>query len=227
MKTKIIAIAVFVAITLFAFVLHASVFSSRGIQQSHFRTNDTLSLSTDSMPIPPPRHQTYKGVEIDGTHKDLAEKIGLKERHSTKTVNSEYLYTGTFAGYKTQNSILVTPLTETPYAVITYIEQRAGFEDAYSDFKLFLSNMTAVYGNPYARKEEFKNPYSRGDGYSIKALNEGKADFMAAWKTELGLILIKVMPTTVGGACLMISYTDNINEDKNQQEKTQIIRRDL
>ena len=187
---------------------------------------DSTSIR-DSAAITMPLHQTYKGIEINGSHKDLAARLEFQEKHAVKTAPCEYAYTGTFAGYRTRNSILVTPLSGTAYAVLTYIEHRPGFEDAYSDFKVFLNNLTAVYGNPYAKKEEFKSPYSRGDGYSIKALNEGKADFTAAWRTDLGIIFIKVMPTPEGGASLMISYTDNANEELNQQEKTQIIRRDL
>lgn len=174
----------------------------------------------------PERHQRYKNTEITGDRKSLAKKLDLTESGG-KTGVHEYAYTGTFAGYPVRNTLFVTPITETVYSVVAYLDRRSKFDQAYEDYNVFKTNLTEVYGPPATQKEEFASPYKRGDGYSIRALKEGKATFLSAWDTGLGVVFIKIIPSAETSACLMISYTDTSGQELYDAENKEIIKRDL
>lgn len=175
-------------------------------------------------------HQRFKGTEIDGTPGEFIARLNqngfggtVTEDPSTKKTH----ITGTFAGCKVRTQLLTTPISGTVYGVISHLEHKGSFEDAYGDFSMFCDNLTAVYGNPDMKNETFENPYRRGDGYSIRALREGKAKFAALWNTPCGIVVISIVADSTNAACLMITYTDGIGDKLNRDEKTQIIRRDL
>lgn len=227
--TIVLLIFAFIYLFLLAQDLHA-----QDIQPK----KDTTTFTKESVVIQKTSHQRFKGVEIDDTKEEFVRKlyetgfgndatsIGDGEKYTARPSN-DGLYEGYFAGYPIRSSILTTPLSGTVYCVVSYVAKSGMFEDAYNDYGTFQNNLTAVYGQPFLKKEEFKTPFTRGDGYSIKALKEGKANFQSAWKTDYGVIHIRIVPTVEGGACLLLTYTDDANDAKNEQEKTEIIRRDL
>lgn len=238
MKPKIILLITFIAVaevTGFAALIHASIFpASRAQSELHTTAflspaGDTLRPRLDTIMFPMPvRHQRYKNVPIEGDYEELAGRMGLKERYTGNKANPlEHHYSGTFAGYPVQNTILVTPISETAYSIITYLERRPRFDEAYNDYLTFQISLREVYGDPDVQKEEFQSPYTKGDGYSVKALKEGKATFLSVWDTGIGTVAIKIIPTPEGATCLMITYTDADGEDLNEREKKEIIKRDL
>ena len=173
------------------------------------------------------QHQKFKGVEITGTKDAFFRQLYKNGYSEMQPASDQTMYAGIFAGYKVETTVMETPITKTVYSVVAALPRRVHFEESYEDFKTLLGHLTAVYGQPADRHEEFKSPYTRGDGYSIKALKEGKANFQATWNTGPGIILIKIINTPDSASRLLLAYTDIANEETNENEKTEIIRRDL
>lgn len=196
--------------------------------QTQAPARDTAVVAVDTLTRGETTHQRFKGVEINGTEAEFMAELyanGFSDGAQPTSVGG--WYNGLFAGYKVKAKVLTTPITKTVYGIRSQLEPKPRFEDAYLDFATFLGHLKGVYGKPVTEIQRFQDPYTKGDGYSIRALKEGKATFMAGWNTGPGSVVITITATQDGWACLAITYTDNQNIMKEEEERTQVIRRDL
>lgn len=178
----------------------------------------------------PIRHITYKGIPLTGSVTHFYNELERKEFTPLKEVTGEgtkIYHRGVFASFKSIVRTLSTPISNTVYGTITYIEEHTGWKEIFKDYSVFKDNLTAVYGKPSYVKEEFQAPYIRNDGYSMKALTEGKVNYTAEWWLDNGTIKIKIIQLHQGSGCVEIDYMDKENLNLKDKEQTTIIRNDL
>lgn len=174
------------------------------------------------------RHITYKGIPVTGTV-DVFEKDLLDDGFKPKSYGNNGVitsYSGNFAGYDVTTYLLYTPISSTVYGVETFFPERYNWEDVEKDFKLFKKHLGEIYGIPVKDEEIFKMPYMKGDGYSLKALREKKANINCIWDNNIGLVGLSIV-STKNGASLKIIYMDMDGMLINDSEKSEIIKRDL
>lgn len=100
------------------------------------------------------------------------------------------------------------------------------WNDVESDYMLFKTNLIKKYGEPAIVKEKFIEPYRKGDGFEIKAVNNNKLEYISYWIVPEGEITIQIIS---GGRDLMllIRYTDAHGFKLQEQEKTDLFLLDL
>lgn len=189
----------------------------------------SLILSTKTKAqTTPVRHLTYKGIPITGSVGHFHNELERKGFTAVKDDKDAVAYhKGVFASYRVKVTTLFTPLSNTIYGTYTYLDEHGLWKEIQTDFDTFKYHLTEVYGEPSSLKEEFQGPYIKGDGYSIKALSEGKVNFKGEWNLDNGTIRITVIQTSQGLGCLLIEYMDKENLALKEKELTTIIRNDL
>lgn len=177
-------------------------------------------------------HLTYKGIPITGTKEHFARELSRKGFFPAEQVPEKQLvkikdsYIGEFASYQAQNIILMTPLTNTIYCIQTYLTPHTKWEEIIDDYSTFKFHLEGVYGKPTTSKEEFLHPYTKGDGFEMKALNENKITYSSSWVLKNGQIKISIIEISKK-AVLLIEYIDKKNSELKADERTAIIRKDL
>lgn len=172
--------------------------------------------------VPVANHLRFKNVEINGSESEFIKKL----QQQGFVADNEGLK-GLFAGYDVNLRTEASPLSHTIYGVRIYFNAKTDFSAAKDDYIVFRDNLASVYGKPDNVTEKFIQPYVQGDGYSMKALHEGKATFISVWYTDLGKITCIIVAIGNNKASLMLKYNDAINADKNSKEKIIVIQRDL
>ena len=189
----------------------------------------SISLSWETKAqTSPVRHLTYKGIPITGSVGHFHNELERKGFTAVKDDKDAVAYhKGIFASYRVKVTTLFTPLSSTIYGTYTYLDEHGLWKEIQADFETFKYHLTEVYGKPSTLNEEFQGPYIKGDGYSMKALSEGKVNFRGEWNLDNGTIRISVIQTNQGLGCLLIEYMDKENLALKEKELTTIIRNDL
>ena len=170
--------------------------------------------------VPIPR-QRFKGVPIEGSVQGFTAQL-----RACGFTKKEQRLEGPFAGTTVQLEMFATPLSATVYAVNAYLPSKPSFEKAVEEYNLYKHNLTAVYGKPSTSIERFDAPYSKGDGFSLRALAEAKVTYMTLWSTDCGTVSCSVVYIR-GAAAVMLTYTDATGRDIYTGEREIQIRQDL
>jgi hypothetical protein len=83
--------------------------------------------------------------------------------------------------------------------------------------------MTQKYGHTTDVMNSFAYPYYEGDGNELLAAFQDKCRYFSNWKTENGVIGIKITSDEQGTAFINISYEDKNASAINSAEKDKII----
>ena len=191
-----------------------------------------LLTSLGHAETPVARHLTYKGIPLTGTlkhfQKELESKgfIALMDRTDEDDAPAD-CFKGKFAGYEVHLQVLHTPLSATVYGTFTSLESHTDWTEIQQDYNIFKKNLEEMYGMPTYNKEEMLSPYTLNDGYTMKALDEKKIDYISEWRLENGTIRLTIEQAKKRTGYVLVQYTDNINRKLKEEEQKRIINNDL
>ena len=157
-------------------------------------------------------HLKFKGIPIDGTLKDFTTKLIAKGYVLTSVDDNITSLKGSFAGYN-DCSILVygldnTDLVYTVAVMFPYYKSWPLLEGNYNNIK---SMLTTKYGEPVLCHEEFqRSTPPRDDMSKYNELMLGRCDYSATFKTDNGLIILKLCNEDLK-CYVLLGYLDDIN----------------
>ena len=167
------------------------------------------------------RHQTFKGIEIDGTRSEFVAKL-VKEGYTVISQNEiAVILAGKFAG-EDVNVVIPSSPEEIVWKVAVFFEESNSWMQLKYEYDNFKEALTGKYGEGVSY-EYFKMPYFEGDGNEITALEQEKCVYATFFNTENGSIGLELSKFKH----LTINYEDNINNEVRKQKRSQDYLKDL
>ena len=167
-------------------------------------------------------HFKFMGIPITGTPIQMGEKLKAKGFVFKEKLDDEIRqYSGTFAGSK----VLVDVISKSNvvWKILVEYPKCSSFNRLESDYEDMVEQYSKKYGEPSNHIEYFKDPYYKGDGYEMQALELEKCSYISVWYTDLGYIVIRLSQY----GQLWISYEDKVGTEKKQEKQDQQIQNDI
>lgn len=165
-------------------------------------------------------HLEFKGIPIDGKVNEFVNK--LKENGYVQTYQDGYnfILKGEFTGKKASIIVLGTKKTGTVWKVAVNFEKSTSWNSLKSDYEEYKKLFVQKYGAPTNDYHFFSKPYYEGDGYELQALRKEKCYYVSFFKTENGMLSVKLSKTEN----LSLEYEDSTNAVLQKEEnETSII----
>ena len=179
-------------------------------------------LAVISLSATAQKHQTFKGVPIDG--RTISFINHLKQKGFQQVGKSDTLI-GTFAGYENcQVTALSSTQTGIVYGVKVMIPMCAPLL-IYEEYKKLQIALTEKYGEPLNEKHD-NTPSNDEDALSAlyKMIASAKEQlafpFNCVFDNGCGTITLNggwFPPTDCGGGCILMQYIDNANNTARQR----------
>ena len=195
----------------------------------HVADTNSTQIIRSLMVTPVEKHITYKKIPVDGSLKSFTSEL-TKNGFKAKTFdrnNTASSLTGMFSGFNVTTIPFATPLSNTVYEVETLFSVESSWKPILDKYELFKKHLTEIYGEPIVVTEEFLLPYFKDDGYSMRALSEGKVNYTCIWNADVGFIVLKIKSVKTSEGQVSLTYTDSKNYETLLEEKKTIIQQDL
>ena len=171
---------------------------------------DTVSADSSAFVVPAsaePRHMCFMHVEIKGDPASFFRQLrrqgfGKPRGNSTR---------GTFAGVEnTVVAVDTTAITKTVYRVSAHFPSMKNWEKTLRRYDDLKANVSSLYDDPGFTEESFASPYRMGDGFEIKALENGKCTYHCVWEIRYaGTITLDIVPDRKEkGVKVVLTYED-------------------
>jgi hypothetical protein len=170
---------------------------------------------------------TFNNIPLGGPYYNF--KLELQKKgfnyhsNSEKEAENIFSYTGKFIDKDVDLGVLVTPKTKIVWKVNVELPGSNSWADIKSEFFDLCNKIIQKYGNATQIHQSFSSPYFEGDGNELLAIYKEKCIYVYYWKTENGLIVIKIVSHLEGTALINISYEDKNASAINTAEKDKII----
>lgn len=158
----------------------------------------------------------FKGIPIDGHIEDFVKALENQGYKKVYDGTSGVVMKGDFTGKNAEIFILYTSKTKTVWKVAAQFDKNSSWYKLKSDYFDYVELYTQKYGKPSEHFEFFVDPYYEGDGYELQALEKEKCFYNTFFKTELGILSVKI----ASSGTITLSYEDYINSNKEDSEKT-------
>jgi hypothetical protein len=165
-----------------------------------------------------PLGQPYHNFKLE-----LQKKGFTYQFNSEKEADNTFSYSGKFIDKEVHLEVMATPKTKTVWKVNVELPESKSWTETKTEFFDLCNKLTSKYGAAYQKKTVFANPNNAGDGNELQAIFQNKCTYFYNWKTENGLIVIKVSSHTEGSALIIISYEDKNAAAINATEKDKTI----
>lgn len=164
-------------------------------------------------------HMLFQNIRIDGNIDSIATELSyngftIKEKLDD---NSMYVMDGMFCGEKCDLYIVSSFDSKTVYKIVIFINNIHDWEYIASKYGTYLNFYYRKYGEPYIAYYNVSEPFKKGDGMEMYALQCDKLQCYTIWTFEEGAITIHI---EYDGS-ISITYEDDLNtklkdeEDKN------------
>ena len=174
-------------------------------------------------------HLKFKGIEMNGSVTYFCDQ--LKEQIPDlkgKIVEDHGMYTGSFAGVSGCSIIVYpNPLGDVRLVVVVFPEVTT-WATLKSNYNELNATLQKKYGKASGYARKFETPYEDGDGYELSALSLGKVSFGDVYTVDKGEIMILMNKgSNHNSGSVMVSYTDEINNNVETSKKQQAAYDDL
>lgn len=166
------------------------------------------------------KHIQFKGTPIDGNIQSFIKKLENMGYTTSEVKGNIATLKGDFAGFKDCELLVVgSRNSNIVWKVKVYLPKRT----TWSSLKREYSELKDQYVSKYDKGksyEFFSSPYKEGDDYEMQALRLEKCTFATYFNVEGGSIELEISKYGQIG----ISYEDEINSNKDTEEKKAIIK---
>lgn len=160
-------------------------------------------------------HMTFKGIEIDGTTKEMTLKLkelGYIYDEDASAVEGMPVFKGKFAGYDAV--ITFTTYNENVYGVgVHYRDNLYSWPAIKERFDNLEKNLIRKYGNPALTIKEIEEWSDE-----LIAIRDREGQWMTRWNTDKGSVLLYVYVSQKLEPCVVLGYLDSISMEKIQQQ---------
>ena len=168
------------------------------------------------------KHQTFKGVPIDGKTSAFVNQLKQK---GFRAVDDSGMLNGSFAGYDDcEVTVLSSAQTGNVYGVRVQIPMCRANDDfrlmIYDEYKKLQAALTEKYGEPVQQRDSVR--IAKDDDF-VTALLKMIADiketfefpYSCIFNTGCGNVLLNGawIPSECGGGFIIMTYLDNANND--------------
>lgn len=158
-------------------------------------------------------HIKFMGIEITGQYDVFKDSLETKGFLYESSFATSHTFSGIFANEFVTVEVLTTPKTKMVCKVIVYFSSKNTWEKLKTDYyaKKTLFKSKYLLDKDY---EYFSYPYENGDGYEMRAVVQGKCNFISFFFAMGGHIWIEINKS----AQVTVTYEDNENIKKAQKE---------
>lgn len=176
-------------------------------------------------------HLEFKGVPIDGTVLQMAEKLEAQGFEFVEMTSEGLVYlVGPFSAHEAVVILVPSPKTKTAWKVRVIIASYSHWSDVKSQYDSFKENLAKKYTNAKSY-EFFQPPYKAGDGYEMAAVRAGKYTWTTFFEARSGKDLlghVSVLINKYGSnAAIYLDYEDEVNVKKCSAEQEAVYSEDL
>ena len=163
-------------------------------------------------------HLKFKGIPLNGTHKEFSEKLIAKG--FTKDVSNN-TYTGTFAGYPNCTAEIYATTKNLVYGVALALPPQLNWtalEETYFDFK---KNLTTKYGEPTKSTEKFESSTPKKNSEKFEQTKKGNCQYVSHFETPNGEIILYIKHTSslfLTQCYVILQYCDKTNYELFEKE---------
>lgn len=164
-----------------------------------------LSLASATAQTPE-KHLSFMGMQMVGTSDVFASRLKKKGFTQKKKIESITYFYGKFANEFVELELIASPITNTVCKIVVYFP----FKKTWKSLKEDYLNKRKLYSLKYFRTDDFSffsSPYDEGDGYELRAVQEGKCDYASFYEEEGGHLSLEISPKQK----VKVSYEDDIN----------------
>lgn len=111
-----------------------------------------------------------------------------------------------------------TPISKTVWRVQVILPNKTDWETLEAEYIEYLNILKSKYGQPTAEATEFLNPYQKGDGNEMTAVELEKCIYTSVWTSKQGGVMISISKIKR----VIISYENSKNLALEKEEKKEL-----
>lgn len=163
-------------------------------------------------------NMTFKGYDLNCTVQQLSNKL-VNEGYEIKSnlLPNMYSLKGTFAGESAEIAVYGDFQTNVVSTIIVEFEQKSSWESLEKEYLNFKKSLNKKY-NEGESVEIFKEPYSKGDGKEMTALNTQNCTYTTKYKFDNGFIVLSISKK----GTVQLFYFINSQKSKEQQRNNDL-----
>lgn len=172
----------------------------------------SLFLALPSFAVEPD-HLHFLGLPIGGASDVFNAQLEEKGFAKVGQFESSHSFVGKFANEIVELTVLASPRTQTVCKVIVKFGNKASWRDLKADY----FKKKQLYRSKYLFTEDFEffsPPYEDGDGYEMRAVMNGKCNYVSFFTEPGGHITVEIG----NDKCVKVTYEDDINIKAAQAE---------